>query len=307
MTSLTQNQENVVFHVEDLSSESPPLVLTRYLYNKEEVLVSLDISLLARRVDESMFWGYELFFSGFAEEVFDHALKIYAEFYETLNPLLGKFVRRNIAEWKKNESNPIPLGNIIRNMALRTMSLNKMACKRANIEIVSETTEYKEKPIFIQCVEQDIAQYYTLDSRRDCDNKAWKVLRTACKYAARKEAIEVFGGKYQDFDYSHVDDWLYYASFSPLWKSRIAEYGGAVCRESKKVAFDDEDKMDEFYTFYGYYPDEQPREVQDRLDQMFPRQLTWEEFCEKYAKSAAVSTSVVFKKRPAKPAATDAQ
>ena len=47
-------------------------VLTRYLYIKEDVLMSLLISILEKNYDQGLFWASELYFSGFQEEVVEY-------------------------------------------------------------------------------------------------------------------------------------------------------------------------------------------------------------------------------------------
>lgn len=71
-------------------------IFTRYLYIKEEVHHALLIALLRNKKDEALFWGFELFHSGFAEELMDHLWTIYYDFYATLNPLFEKyFIRKH--------------------------------------------------------------------------------------------------------------------------------------------------------------------------------------------------------------------
>jgi hypothetical protein len=45
------------------------VVLTRYLYNKSEVEISFTKSLFDRKPDDALFWGYELYYSGFTDDV----------------------------------------------------------------------------------------------------------------------------------------------------------------------------------------------------------------------------------------------
>ena len=44
------------------------LVFTRYLYVKDEVRISLLVSIL-NKSDDAIFWAYELFYSGFKTEL----------------------------------------------------------------------------------------------------------------------------------------------------------------------------------------------------------------------------------------------
>ena len=62
------------------------LVLTRYLYEKSEVEISLINSLLTKHLDEALFWIYEYHFSGV--NAFHLLWKIYYDFYCSNNPKL---------------------------------------------------------------------------------------------------------------------------------------------------------------------------------------------------------------------------
>jgi hypothetical protein len=62
------------------------VVLTRYLYNKSEVEISFTKSLFDRKPDDALFWGYELYYSGFTDEVFEIVLRIYTAYYKDNNP-----------------------------------------------------------------------------------------------------------------------------------------------------------------------------------------------------------------------------
>ena len=92
------------------------LVLTRFLYWKDEVELSLISSLLkGEYFEEVLFWLYELYYSGFKEESFHLAWKIYYDFYAHLNPKLDGFIIRNYEKWKLSKDDMI-IGYIYRNM-----------------------------------------------------------------------------------------------------------------------------------------------------------------------------------------------
>ena len=95
-------------------SKSP--VLTRYLYWKDEVELSLITSLLeGENFEEVLFWLYELYYSGYEEECFYLAWKIYYDFYAHLNPKLDAFIERNYKKWKTNKDHII-IGYVFRNL-----------------------------------------------------------------------------------------------------------------------------------------------------------------------------------------------
>lgn len=76
------------------------IVFTRYLYLKDEVKLSLLVALLNKK-DSALYWAYELYYSGFEEELFQHLWKIYYDFYYTLNPSFQDYFVKKYKEWKK--------------------------------------------------------------------------------------------------------------------------------------------------------------------------------------------------------------
>ena len=50
---------------------------TRYLYLKEEVEVALLVSLLNKDKERALFWAYELYYSGLANELIVTLWRIY--------------------------------------------------------------------------------------------------------------------------------------------------------------------------------------------------------------------------------------
>jgi hypothetical protein len=70
----------------------PNLIFTRYLYKKQSVEIALMMSLLEKKTEEALFWGYELYHSGFRKELFELFIKIYYDFYACLNQSFGTFL-----------------------------------------------------------------------------------------------------------------------------------------------------------------------------------------------------------------------
>ena len=81
----------------------------------------------------------------------------------------------------------------------------------------------------------------------------------------------------QDIKTAYYYDWLYYASYSPLWKSRILKHKGVIDQKNHKVEFDDDD-IDEFYDNYGYEPDEQSTEIENKTIQDIRKERNWQSF-----------------------------
>ena len=219
------------------------LILSRYLYNKERVLESLEKTIIEGLYEESLFWGYELYFSGFETEVFQKCFYIFNTYYNNYKKL-GKFMLKKEKEWflsqetgpKKDEI----LASLIKNMCMRKRDLNKEEAKREMYVIIDSTQ--------IECF------------RTRTIKPVWKTLPTVCRYDLRATK--------NDIDESCIElfreHWLFHASYTPIWKTRILENGGKMNIEEKKVVFREDEDLEHFYESYGFEPDEQNIEIQKR-------------------------------------------
>ena len=122
--------------------------LTRYLYSRIEVKQSLFISLLQKDVSQSLFWGYELYYSGFQAETFDFVNDIYQEIYEKLNPDLKAFIDRMVSEWNDCDNNEkdCNLGSIIYSLALRDYDIVAFTKTKLSYNITNDNTDVKDTP-----------------------------------------------------------------------------------------------------------------------------------------------------------------
>jgi hypothetical protein len=80
------------------------IVLTRYLYLKDEVKLSLLINILNKRED-SVFWAYELYYSGFKIELIELIWTIYYDFFATLNPSYESYLMKKQKDLLNNTNN----------------------------------------------------------------------------------------------------------------------------------------------------------------------------------------------------------
>lgn len=79
------------------NKNNPKLNLTRYLYAKDEVELSLMFSLIDKKnhtIEESIFWVSELFYSGYIYDLTQLIWKIYYDFYAQYNPKLELYIER---------------------------------------------------------------------------------------------------------------------------------------------------------------------------------------------------------------------
>ena len=54
---------------------------------------------MSKNVDSALFWGYELYYSGFQKESFELLWKIYYDFYATVNPTFEQMFLINHSNW----------------------------------------------------------------------------------------------------------------------------------------------------------------------------------------------------------------
>lgn len=73
------------------------LIFTRYLYVKDEVRIALLVSIL-NKSDDAIFWAYELYYSGFKNELLNLIWKIYYDFFATLNPTFEQYLMKKHTE-----------------------------------------------------------------------------------------------------------------------------------------------------------------------------------------------------------------
>ena len=113
------------------------------------------------------------------------------------------------------------------------------------------------------------AEKYKFDKMSNLKNR--KVLLNCCKYSTYKKWSNIFDcilftKIYQKELYiKHTHNWLYYASFSPIWKERIDKFKGKIESTLNKVEFENEDYFEEYHEKYEYEIDEQPVVVQNKI------------------------------------------
>ena len=139
------------------------------------------------------------------------------------------------------------------------------------------------KSVFIIIDEDDIIEYHTINIQ-----PAYKTLPIACIYKIDSDNwLNLFDlkRKTQFIEEAYLEHWLYYASFSPIWKERIETYGGIKNCENKTVSFCNSELEEEFYKLYGYEPDEQTKETQEKSICILKNANCWNDFYKKNTKN----------------------
>lgn len=128
----------------------PSFVLTRYLYVRDEVEVSLFTALLQKtNIEEAYFWAYELHYSGF--DLFAVLWRIYYDVYFELNPYLEVYLSKKQDLWSTcNDVDAIAY--CVKNLFLATPSSNvfilrQMVCHTSGGgDLLSKARAYPGRP-----------------------------------------------------------------------------------------------------------------------------------------------------------------
>ena len=134
------------------------------------------------------------------------------------------------------------------------------------------------KNLYVHVEPEEVVLYETIHVSEDLVPR--KILPLAKIYSIDTDNyLSLFDLKRetQDIKTAYYYDWLYYASHSSLWKSRILKHNGVIDQKNHKVEFDDDD-IDGFYDDYGYEPDEQTLEVENKTIQDIRKERNWLSF-----------------------------
>ena len=78
-----------------------------------------------------------------------------------------------------------------------------------------------------------------------------------------REAVYIANRRMLSIQHIYWYHWLYFASFTPLWKNRLREYKAELIKETCSIEFPTDDLLETFYDTYGLEPDEQSKENQE--------------------------------------------
>ena len=219
-------------------------VFTRYLYEKLHVKYSLLCAMTSGEREESLFWAYELYHSGFQEYTWNLLQDIYTKYYEAANPRFKVWFDELYGQWQKT-ADPCLIGSIVGTLVTRSVNANS-------------DNPVQEK--FLILYQED--RHNTLAPIQ----KPYRYLETVTKYAvwsAAQYTVEtVCGLSAEKIREAYLGpNWLFYCRKTPAWLYRIDEFVGTVDDDDRKIAFKSDDDLEAFYERWGFEPDEQTTEM----------------------------------------------
>lgn len=254
------------------------VVFTRYLYPKLYVKQSLLMALLDHNYDETLYWTYELYFSGFEDETYDYVFQMYNELYKETHPSLSKHFDHIRACWYKNTLQYWLIGSVVATLCYCNYRMDHFV--QTYFKVNCTYTLHPPKKIFLfRLCERDIYEYKI----NKYMNPPRKYLGTVCKYGVRSNIIHLFAGDIEDLNKKWYHNWLYYASLSPIWRERLDDFNVKINSKAATVEFEEEEDEEHFFERWNLEPDEQPALLQHTIiGDPNAHQYGLKEFCEKY-------------------------
>jgi len=216
---------------------------------------------------------------------------------------------RSIAQWILNENTTIDLTeiyimclHIFQSNGLK-ISINRLKNEFIRISKINTNMKHilltkimtlfssmeklkKGKIIYIAVEPEDIIHYDTIHGNREL--KAYNILKHVYMCGINDtnhlSLFKLTRTKY-DLKDAYLNNWEYHASFSPLWSQRIQWFGGYPDYNIQKIVFTDEELVQKFYRLYGYEPDEQKLEVQEKSVGSIKKVYNWKWFYDTYKKN----------------------
>jgi hypothetical protein len=153
------------------------------------------------------------------------------------------------------------------------------------------------KSLYVHVEEEDVIMYETVDSILE-NNKflPYKILPVACMYNIdSSNYLSLFHLKRDKYniELAYRYNWLFYASYSPLWKERILKFNGSIDYKERKILFLDENDEELFYNEFGYEPDEQKIEVQQKSIQIIKKERNWKSFYNEYKNNGIINDKIM--------------
>ena len=163
------------------------------------------------------------------------------------------------------------LSDFKKNPLRRTMFLSKM------IHYFSVLGQVKMgRNLYIQIEDGQTNVYKTIEEQAGRSYKVLPIARTHNIDDDNYLSLFKLSRETTDATEALRDNWLFHASFSPLWKERIESHGGCVTKN--KVTFENEDSEEQFNEHFNLEPDEQKLEVQEKSTGKIKHERDWLSF-----------------------------
>ena len=126
------------------------LKLTRLLYPKTFVELSFLSSMISKKdLNESLFWIYELYYSGFDNDAFSLIYQCYFDFYALQNVSFINIINKNFDTWYQNKD-PFIIGCLVKFMFYKNGNMEVFELKQMIPHINSFKVKKGTKPKWME-------------------------------------------------------------------------------------------------------------------------------------------------------------
>lgn len=245
-------------------------IFTRYLFIKQNCYWTLLLNILNKAKNESLYWAYELYYSGFEKEIIMFIMNMFNIFYiNTTSSSFKNIISEKINLWLNTNDETI-LGTLIYNICNKNADISQFFIKSYAIShafddfnILYQETENgyvllnnnNKKNMFVNMTEVDIMKYKDIN----CYDKAYRpnyVLELVTKYRTQSSSFDIIKSinntnSYTNYIVELIGNKLYYnredyvniiknmqgllveLNYTPIWNSRFKKYGANITSNYK--------------------------------------------------------------------------
>jgi len=203
------------------------ITFTRYYYVKQAVFVSLWISILDKQLDESLFWAFELYYSGLENELLEFLMFVYYDFFHVYNSKeFEELLMSESNKWIETKDVSI-IGNMIANFVCRPYTIIQFLKK------LYSTKEEYENIDFGKYFEKDVPFYVKMQSSAFDKYKTQELddnVHILQKYKIRSNEYNLMQRTVENVVVLEevYENWNAYLSISKIWDTRIKYLNGML-------------------------------------------------------------------------------
>jgi hypothetical protein len=153
------------------------LVFTRYLYIKDEVKTALLVAIL-NKSDDAIFWAYELYYSGFKNELIEFIWQIYYDFFATQNPTFAAYLSTKLS---KSSFEDRLISSIVQNLLIRNYNTDVFLLRTISEQFVSEAETVTVETLLLNEDYRGLASYIFSNKERKLEEEI-EIYKSALNY-----------------------------------------------------------------------------------------------------------------------------
>lgn len=155
----------------------------------------------------------------------------------------------------------------------------------------------KGKSFYVIVEPDEVVQYETIHVSSNIRN--YRILKHSLLCGINEHGfMNLFKLKRDNVSYELLlnnlnNNWLYYASFMPIWNKRIKRYNGIIDHDRKQIIFEDEELEEIFRNKYDYELDEQSQKIKNKIIGNYDNnENLWLKFYQTFNKNSLITIDI---------------